>query len=159
MTTKCWNSKARLRTSWISDAITFLHSSSTLAPNAGDELDPRQARDPDQPESWAFICWECETSFTPQLTLNVESILDGEKRISVDPDKAPRNPVPPKPASMDFSTVNDLIRRDLEETGATADQMTRAVEESVVAGGLMDINDWIDQTLAAKRLHPSAGRP
>ena len=51
---------------------------------------------------------------------------------------------------MDFSSVSDLIRRDLEQTGATADEMTRVVEESVVAGGLMDINDWIDQTLAAK---------
>jgi hypothetical protein len=51
---------------------------------------------------------------------------------------------------MDFSSVSDLIRRDLEETGATADEMTRVVEESVVAGGLLVINDWIDQTLAAK---------
>ena len=51
---------------------------------------------------------------------------------------------------MDFSSVSDLIRKDLEQTGATADEMTRVVEESVVAGGLMDINDWIDQTLAAK---------
>ncbi|MCH1538133.1 MAG: hypothetical protein L7S48_06965 [Candidatus Poseidonia sp.] len=119
-------------------------------PECGDEMDPRQARDPDQPESWAFICWECETSFTPDLTTHVEGILDGKDRISIDPDKAPRNPVPPKPASMDFSSVSDLIRRDLEQTGATADEMTRVVEESVVAGGLMDINDWIDQTLAAK---------
>ena len=119
-------------------------------PECGDEMDPRQSRDTDQPDTWAFICWECETSFTPELTLGVEAILDGGDRITIDPDKPPRNPVPPKPASMDFSSVSDLIRRDLEQTGATADEMTRVVEESVVAGGLMDINDWIDQTLAAK---------
>jgi len=118
-------------------------------PECNDELDPRQSRDPDRPDDWAFICWECETSWLPDLTKGVESILD-ETRITIDPDKPPRNPVPPKPASMDFSSVSDLIRRDLEETGANADEMTRAVEESVVAGGLMDINDWIDQTLAAK---------
>jgi hypothetical protein len=118
-------------------------------PECGDELDPRQSRDPDQPDAWAFICWECETSFTPDLATQVETILD-EERIVIDPDKPPRNPVPPKPASMDFSSVSDLIRKDLEQTGATADEMTRVVEESVVAGGLMDINDWIDQTLAAK---------
>ena len=119
-------------------------------PECGEEFDPRQARDPDQPDDWAFICWECETSFTPELALGVEALLDGDDRIFIDPDKPPRNPVPPKPASMDYSSVNDLLRRDLEMTGASADQMTRAVEESVVAGGLMDINDWIDQTLAAK---------
>ncbi len=88
-------------------------------PECGDELDPRQARDPDQPEAWAFICWECETSFTPALATQVESVLD-ENRIVIDPDKPPRNPVPPKPASMDFSSVSDLIRKDLEQTGATA---------------------------------------
>jgi len=119
-------------------------------PECGDEMDPRQARDTDQPDAWAFICWECETSFTPHLAQRVETILDGEGRITIDPDKPPRQPVPPKPASMDFSSVSDLIRRDLEQTGATADQMTRAVEEGAVTGGLMDINDWIDQTLAAK---------
>ncbi|MCH1540227.1 MAG: hypothetical protein L7S56_02155 [Candidatus Poseidonia sp.] len=119
-------------------------------PECGDELDPRQARDPDRSEAWAFICWECETSFEPSLTQHIEGILGENARIRIDPDKAPRNPVPPKPASMDFTTVNDLIRKDLEQTGATADEMTKAVEESVVAGGLMDINEWIDQTLAAK---------
>ena len=66
-------------------------------------------------------------------------------RISV-----PRNPVPPKPAAMDFSSVNDMIKKDLEQTGASADEMSRVVEESTLGGGLMDINDWIDQTLPLK---------
>ena len=51
---------------------------------------------------------------------------------------------------MDLSSVNELIRKDLEVTGATADEMVKAVEEGGLTGGLMDINDWIDQTIAAK---------
>ncbi len=68
----------------------------------------------------------------------------------IEEDKRPRNPVPPKPAAMDYSSVNDMIKKDLEQTGANADEMSRVVEESTLGGGLMDINDWIDQTLAAK---------
>ena len=117
-------------------------------PECGDELDPRQSRDPDQPDAWAFICWECETSFTPALATHVESVLD-EKRIVIDPDKPPRNPVPPKPASMDFSRSRPHPQGPRADR-CHGDEMTRVVEESVVAGGLMDINDWIDQTLAAK---------
>ena len=119
-------------------------------PECGDEMDPRQARDPDRTEEWALICWECETSWVPDLAAKVESRLTNGNRITVDPDAPPRRPVPPKPASMDFSSVNDMIRKDLEQTGAVADEMTKAVEESELVGGLMDINDWIDQTLAAK---------
>ncbi len=119
-------------------------------PICGDEMDPRQARDQDKPNEWAFICWECEENFTPELAVIVEDKLLNGSRIHIDENKPPRNPVPPKPASMDLSSVNDMIRRDLEETGATADEMSKVVEESTLGGGLMDINDWIDQTLAAK---------
>jgi len=119
-------------------------------PNCGDEMDPRQARDKDKSEEWAFICWECEESFVPELAAIVENKLMNGSRISIDENMAPRKPVPPKPASMDLTSVNDMIRRDLEQTGATADQMSRVVEESAIGGGLMDINDWIDQILAAK---------
>ena len=120
-------------------------------PNCGDEMDPRQARNQDKPEVWAFICWECEQSFSPELAIIVEDKLMNGSRIQIDEHKPPRNSVPPKPASMDLTSVNDMIRRDLEETGATADQMSKVVEESELGGGLlMDINDWIDQILAAK---------
>ena len=119
-------------------------------PNCCDEMDPRQARDKDKSEEWAFICWECEESFVPELAAIVENKLMNGSRISIDENMAPRNPVPPKPASMDLTSVNDMIRRDLEQTGATADQMSRVVEESAIGGGLMDINDLIDQILAAK---------
>ena len=40
--------------------------------------------------------------------------------------------------------------RDLESTGASAEELEAAVESSKLSGGLMDIDDWIDQTLAAK---------
>ena len=113
-------------------------------------MDPRQARDMDRPDEWSFICWECEENFSPALADNVEQRLVNGSRILIDEDKRPRNPVPPKPAAMDFSSVNDMIKKDLEQTGASADEMSRVVEESTLGGGLMDINDWIDQTLAAK---------
>ena len=80
----------------------------------------------------------------------VEERLSDGTRITIEEDKRPRNPVPPKPASMDFSSVNELIRKDLEATGATADEMVKAVEEGGLTGGLTDINDWIDQILGAK---------
>tara|TARA_B100000459_G_scaffold58687_1_gene31828 strand:+ start:2806 stop:3897 length:1092 start_codon:yes stop_codon:yes gene_type:complete len=119
-------------------------------PICGDELDPRQARDQDKSDEWVFICWECEENFTPELAVMVEEKLLNGSRIHIEENKPPRNPVPPKPASMDLTSVNDMIRRDLEQTGATADEMSKVVEESTLGGGLMDINDWIDQTLAAK---------
>ncbi|MEZ7988588.1 MAG: hypothetical protein QMC65_01795 [Candidatus Poseidoniaceae archaeon] len=119
-------------------------------PTCGDELDPRSSRDKDRPQDWAFICWECENSFTPVLSDLVEERLSNGTRIAIEEDKRPRNPVPPKPASMDFSSVNELIRKDLEATGATADEMVKAVEEGGLTGGLTDINDWIDQILGAK---------
>jgi hypothetical protein len=119
-------------------------------PKCGDEMDPRQSRDQDKPEHWAFMCWECETSFSPELSVMVEERLVNGSRISIEEDKRPRNPVPPKPASMDLSSVNELIRKDLEVTGATADEMVKAVEEGGLTGGLMDINDWIDQIITAK---------
>ena len=119
-------------------------------PICGDELDPRQARDQDKSDEWVFICWECEENFTPELAVMVEEKLLNGSRIHIEENKPPRNPVPPKPASMDLTSVNDMIRKDLEQTGATADEMSKVVEESTLGGGLMDINDWIDQTLAAK---------
>ena len=89
---------------------------------------------------------------SPELATNVEERLANGSRILIEEDKRPRNPVPPKPAAMDFSSVNDMIKKDLEQTGANADEMSRVVEESTLGGGLMDINDWIDQTLAARTI-------
>ena len=119
-------------------------------PECGDEMDPRQARDMDRSEDYALICWECETSFTPSLSDMVNTRLENGTRITIDVDKPPRNPVPPKPANMGFADVNEQLRKDLEATGATADLISAEIESSGLSGGLMDINDWIDQTLAVK---------
>ena len=51
---------------------------------------------------------------------------------------------------MDLESVNRLIEADLQSTNADDDAMTAQVESSALVGGLMDINDWIDQTIAAK---------
>ena len=119
-------------------------------PICGEEMDPRQSRDEDRPDEYALMCWDCETSFQPELIINVMARLDGADRITVEEDRRPRNPVPPKPARMDLESVNRLIEADLESTNASADAMTAQVESSALVGGLMDINDWIDQTIAAK---------
>ena len=119
-------------------------------PECGDEMDPRSSRDPDRSGEYALICWECETSFTPPLGDVAEAKLSNGTRIIIDVDKAPRNPVPPKPANLGFSDVSEQLRKDLEATGATADLISAEVESAGLTGGLMDINDWIDQTLAVK---------
>ena len=119
-------------------------------PECGEEMDPRTSRNPDDPENWSFICWECETPFAPGLALAVDKIMENGGRVVIDPDARPRNPVPPKPASQDFATINQLVQDELKQTGADADTMAQAAEQSALTSGLMSIDDWIDQTLAAK---------
>ena len=119
-------------------------------PNCNEEMDPRTSRNPDDSKNWSFICWECETPFNAGLSLPVDTIMENGGRIEIDPDARPRNPVPPKPASQDFTTINELVKAELVQTGVDADSMTQAAEQSVLTSGLMSINDWIDQTLAAK---------
>jgi hypothetical protein len=119
-------------------------------PECGEEMDPRTSRNPDDPGNWSFICWECETPFAPGLALAVDKIMENGGRVIIDPDARPRNPVPPKPASQDFATINQLVQDELKQTGADADTMAQAAEQSALTSGLMSIDDWIDQTLAAK---------
>ncbi|MBM55037.1 MAG: hypothetical protein CMB32_00570 [Euryarchaeota archaeon] len=119
-------------------------------PECGEEMDPRTSRNPDDPGNWSFICWECETPFAPGLALAVDKIMENGGRVVIDPDARPRNPVPPKPASQDFATINQLVQDELKQTGADADTMAQAAEQSALTSGLMSIDDWIDQTLAAK---------
>ena len=119
-------------------------------PICGEEMDPRTSRNPDDPGNWSFICWECETPFAPGLAMAVDKIMENGGRVVIDPDARPRNPVPPKPASQDFATINQLVQDELKQTGADADTMAQAAEQSALTSGLMSIDDWIDQTLAAK---------
>ena len=55
-----------------------------------------------------------------------------------------------KPKKKSAETIKDLMVKDLEATGASAEEMAAAVEASDLTGGLMSIDEWIDQTLAAK---------
>ena len=119
-------------------------------PECGEELDPRSSRNSDDKSNWSLICWECETIFESGLASVVDGILENGGRIKIDPDARPRNPVPPKPASQDFATINQLVQDELEKTGADADTMVEAAEQSSLTSGLMSINDWIDQTIAVK---------
>ena len=54
------------------------------------------------------------------------------------------------PKKVESASVVDLMIKDLESTGASAKELEAAVESSKLSGGLMDIDDWIDQTLAVK---------
>ena len=119
-------------------------------PECNEEMDPRSSRNPDDPENWSFICWECETVFQPGLVDVVDTIMENGGRVSIDPDARPRNPVPPKPAVQDFTAINELVKAELAQTGADADSIAEAAEQSALTSGLMSIDDWIDQTLAAK---------
>jgi hypothetical protein len=119
-------------------------------PQCGEELDPRGNINMDDSENWSYMCWDCETEFTAKMADVVDAFLDNGKRISIDPGRAPREPVAVRPIVVEQSSVSDLIKGELEATGASADELAQAVEESNLSGGLMSINDWIDQTLAAK---------
>ncbi len=119
-------------------------------PECDEELDPRSSRNPDDVDNWSLICWECETPFESGLASVVDGLLENGGRITIDPDARPRNPVPPKPASQVFATINQLVKDELEKTGADADTIAQAAEQSSLTSGLMSINDWIDQTIAVK---------
>ena len=64
--------------------------------------------------------------------------------------KKPRLPVSRQPKKKAPSSVTEVMIRDLESTGASADELEAAVESSKLSGVLMSIDDWIDQTIAAK---------
>ena len=120
-------------------------------PECGEELDPRGSNlNGDDADGWSFICWDCEHEFDAPMSQVVDNHLNSGIRIKIDPNKPPRIPIAKPPVEAKVSTVADIIRQDLEATGASADELEAAVEESNLSGGLMAINDWIDQTLAAK---------
>ena len=119
-------------------------------PSCGDELDPRSSRNMDNLDDWSFICYECDEKFSSQLANVVERRDSNGNKIKIINGKSPRGEVPPKPAASNYESIEQLIQRDLERTGATADAMAEAAKASTMSAGLMSINDWIDQTLAAK---------
>ena len=97
-----------------------------------------------------LVCWECDEEFRAPMAQIVEDQLDNGSRIKINPKQKPRLPVSRIPKKKDTPSVTDLMIRDLESTGATAEELEAAVESSKLSGVLMSIDDWIDQTIAAK---------
>ena len=118
-------------------------------PQCGEDMDPRSSVNTELSDDYGFICWDCETPFSSEMSDVVETRLASKKDwISIDPKRKPREKVlrPPR-AKTEFK---ETIAADLAATGASADTIAAAVEESNLSSGLMRIDEWIDQTLAVK---------
>ena len=119
-------------------------------PSCGEDMDPRSSVNMDLGDDFGFMCWDCETAFSSPMAEVVETRLGVKKTwISIDPKRKPREKVQRPPRAKPDS-FKDTIAADLAATGASADTIAAAVEESNLSSGLMSINDWIDQTLAVK---------
>ena len=119
-------------------------------PHCGEEMDPRGSNVMEGPSDFSFICWDCEEEFHAPMAQSVESRLNNGSRISIDPNVKPRLPVVKAPLKDQSSSITDLMMRDLESAGASADELEAALEASTLSGVLMSIDEWIDQTIAAK---------
>ena len=73
-----------------------------------------------------------------------------EERLIINPQKGPRLEVFQPPKKSEVLSVDDLIKRDLESTGASFAEVEAAVEASKLSGGLISIEDWIEQKIADK---------
>jgi len=80
----------------------------------------------------------------------VEDKLENGNRIQIDPRKGPRLKVYLPPKKSETLSVDDLIKRDLESTGASVAELEAAVEASKLSGRLMSIEDWIEQKITDK---------
>ena len=119
-------------------------------PHCGEEMDPRGSNVMEGPSDFSFICWDCEEEFHAPMAQSVESRLNNGSRISIDPNVKPRLPVVKAPLKDQSGSITDLMMRDLESAGASADELEAALEASTLTGVLMSIDEWIDQTIAAK---------
>ena len=119
-------------------------------PECGEEMDPRGGNVIEDTRDFSFICWECEEEFHAPMANFVDKQLNNGSRIKIDPKMKPREKRVRKPKKKSAETIKDLMVKDLEATGASAEEMAAAVEASDLTGGLMSIDEWIDQTLAAK---------
>ena len=119
-------------------------------PSCGEEIDPRSGNVVEDMTDFMLVCWECEEEFRAPMAQIVENQLDNGSRIKINPKQKPRLPVSRLPKKKDAPSVTDLMIRDLESTGATAEELEAAVESSKLSGVLMSIDDWIDQTIAAR---------
>ena len=119
-------------------------------PKCGEEMDPRGSNIKENLSDFSLICWDCETEFRAPMAQFVEDKLSNGSRIIINPNSGPRLKVVQPPEKTEVSSVTDLLMRDLESTGASVAELEAAVEASKLSGGLMSIEDWIDQTIAAK---------
>ncbi len=117
-------------------------------PECNEEMEPAGGnRNLDDSDNFSFICWDCGHEFIAPMARIVEGTLEANS-ITISSDTPPRMPHFEPPAPDRAPSVADMLRADLEATGASADEAVAAVEESSIAGGLMSIDEWIDQTLA-----------
>tara|TARA_B000000557_G_scaffold146379_1_gene118751 strand:- start:499 stop:1590 length:1092 start_codon:yes stop_codon:yes gene_type:complete len=119
-------------------------------PECGEEMDPRGGNVIEDTGDFSFVCWDCEEEFHAPMAKFVDEQLNNGSRIKIDPKMKPREKLIRKPKKKSADIIKDLMIKDLEATGASAEEMAAAVEASDLTGGLMSIDEWIDQTLAAK---------
>jgi len=119
-------------------------------PHCGEEMDPRGSNIMDNTSDFSFICWDCEEEFHAQMAQAVIKKLQNGSRIKIDPKKKPMHPVIKPPLKEKVGSITDLMMRDLESAGASAEELEAALEASSLSGVLMSIDEWIDQTIAAK---------
>jgi hypothetical protein len=119
-------------------------------PHCGEEMDPRGSSIMDDSTNFSFICWDCEEEFLAPMAEVVEGRLDNGSRIKFSSKTKPRLPVVKPPHKDKAKSITDLMKRDLESAGATAEELEAALQSSTLTGVLMSIDEWIDQTIAAK---------
>jgi len=119
-------------------------------PNCKEEMDPRGSNIMEDFTDFSFICWDCEEEFHSAMAEVVEVRLNNGSRININPEIKPRMPVVKPPHKDKAKSIADLMKRDLESAGASADELEAALQSSTLTGVLMSIDEWIDQTIAAK---------
>ena len=119
-------------------------------PTCGEEIDPLGSNVVEDMTDYSLVCWECEKEFRAPMAQIVEDRLANGSRIKIDMKKKPRLPVSRQPKKKKLPSVTEQMLQDLESTGASAEELEAAVESSKLSGVLMSIEDWIDQTIAAK---------
>ena len=118
-------------------------------PECGDDIIPSQSLNPDDNEGWSLICWECGTIIDPKMSALVETRLDNGETVAIESDSQPRNLIPARP-SAPVSSVEDMVLAESQRTKASADKLAEEALADDEAGGLMSVDEWIDQTLETK---------
>jgi hypothetical protein len=119
-------------------------------PDCGEEMDPRGGNVMEDMTDFVLICWDCEKEFRAPMAEVVENKLENGDRLTIDPQRGPRLEVIQPPKKSESLSVDDLIKRDLKKTGASFAEVEAAVEASKLSGGLMSIEDWIEQKIEDK---------